>query len=134
MQLLRRVSKPCSWLAQALGGLSAAAALAKKGLRVTVLEAQSKPGGCASTFAHDGYLFDVAATLPCGFSPGGPMDLVAEAAGIRSWPVRATDRVMSVHLADGGGFDLDSYPEIKKWIGRVQDQPRHIRITDRKPG
>jgi phytoene dehydrogenase-like protein len=35
-----------------VGGLTCAALLAKHGYRITVLEAQSYPGGCASTFSH----------------------------------------------------------------------------------
>lgn len=46
-----------------VGGLSAALALAKEGLEVTVLEAQAYPGGLAGTFFHRGFLFDAGATL-----------------------------------------------------------------------
>ena len=27
-----------------------------------------------------------------------------------------------------GGFDLSQYPSIRAWLGRVQSQPRHVRI------
>jgi phytoene dehydrogenase-like protein len=60
-----------------IGGLTAAASLAKAGLDVTVLEAHIYPGGCAGTFYHQGYRFDAGATLAGGFYPGGPMDRVA---------------------------------------------------------
>jgi phytoene dehydrogenase-like protein len=56
-----------------IGGLATAAVLSKSGLDVTVLEAQTYPGGCASTFFHKGYRFDAGATLAAGFYPGGPM-------------------------------------------------------------
>lgn len=81
-----------------VGGLSAAAALARAGLDVTVLEAHVYPGGCAGTFYHQGYRFDAGATLAAGFYPGGPMDLLARAAGIERWPARDADAVMQVHL------------------------------------
>ena len=55
-----------------VGGLTAAALLAKRGFDVTVLEAHVEPGGCAATFFHKGYRFDVGATLVGGFHPGGP--------------------------------------------------------------
>jgi len=84
-----------------IGGLSVAARLARSGLDVTVLEAHIYPGGCAGTFYHQGYRFDAGATLAGGFHPGGPMDLLAQAAGIDKWPTRSTDPVMCVHLPEG---------------------------------
>ena len=84
-----------------IGGLSAAARLAKAGLDVVVLEAHIYPGGCAGTFYHQGYRFDAGATLAGGFYPGGPMDMLAQAAGIDHWPGRPTEPTMLVHLPDG---------------------------------
>ncbi|MBI4161857.1 MAG: glutathione S-transferase family protein [Acidobacteria bacterium] len=34
------------------------------------------------------------------------------------------------HVARDGGFDLDAYPAVGKWIGRVREQPGHIRLED----
>lgn len=33
------------------------------------------------------------------------------------------------HVAHEGGFDLEPYPAIRSWLGRVSDQPGHIPIT-----
>jgi glutathione S-transferase len=33
------------------------------------------------------------------------------------------------HVADEGGFDLASYPSVRKWLERVREQPRHVPIT-----
>ena len=52
------------------GGLGAALTLAERGARVLVLEAMTYPGGCASTFAKDGYRFESGATLFAGFGEG----------------------------------------------------------------
>lgn len=84
-----------------IGGLSAAAALARAGFDVTVLEAHIYPGGCAGTFFHQGYRFDAGATLAGGFYPGGPMDLLARASGIPKWPGKPAEPAMVVHLPDG---------------------------------
>lgn len=84
-----------------VGGLSAAAVLARRGLEVTVLEAHTYPGGCAGTFYHQGYRFEAGATLAGGFYPGGPMDMLAQAAGIESWDAHPADPAMIVHLPDG---------------------------------
>jgi C-3',4' desaturase CrtD len=82
-----------------VGGLTAAALLAKRGFDVTVLEAHVEPGGCAATFFHKGYRFDVGATLVGGFHPGGPHHIVGEQLGLR-WPIRSVEPAMMVHLPD----------------------------------
>ena len=84
-----------------VGGLTTAAVLARAGLDVTVLEAHVYPGGCAGTFFHQDYQFDVGATLAGGFAPGEPMDAVAQETGIQSWPARLAEPAMVVHLPDG---------------------------------
>ena len=81
-----------------VGGLATAAVLAKIGVDVIVLDAHVYPGGCAGTFFHQGYRFEVGATLAGGFYPGGPMDLLAEAGGVKDWAVQNTDHVLTVHL------------------------------------
>ena len=84
-----------------VGGLAAAAVLARHGLDVTVLEAHVYPGGCAGTFYHQGFRFDAGATLAGGFYPGGPMHLLAEQAGLPPWRLRPTELAMTVHLPGG---------------------------------
>jgi C-3',4' desaturase CrtD len=54
-----------------IGGLTAAALLARRGDRVLVLDQAIVPGGCASTFKRKGFTFDVGATQVAGLEPGG---------------------------------------------------------------
>ena len=82
-----------------VGGLTVAALLTKRGFDVTVLEAHMDPGGCAATFFHKGYRFDVGATLVGGFHRGGPHQIVGEQLGI-TWPIRSVEPAMQVHIAD----------------------------------
>jgi len=32
------------------------------------------------------------------------------------------------HVADEGGFELDGYPSIRGWLGRVAAEPGHVSI------
>lgn len=34
------------------------------------------------------------------------------------------------HVADQGGFDLEPYPAIRRWLQRIAAQPNHIRLLD----
>lgn len=76
----------CIVIGAGVGGLAAAALLARQGIQVTVLEAQSAPGGCAGRFISGGFRFDSGATVGCGFHPGGPLDRLGHELGIE-WPV-----------------------------------------------
>lgn len=100
-----------------IGGLTAAALLAKWGKRVTVLEAHVYPGGCAGTFYHRGYRFDAGATLAGGFAPGGPHHIVGELLGIE-WPVRPVDPAWVVHLPDGRA--VTQWADKERWQAERQ--------------
>jgi C-3',4' desaturase CrtD len=54
-----------------IGGLTAAALLAKRGFAVDVYEQSAIAGGCASTFRRKGFIFDVGATQVAGLEEGG---------------------------------------------------------------
>jgi C-3',4' desaturase CrtD len=54
-----------------IGGLTAAALLARRGYAVALFEQAAIPGGCASTFKRQGFTFDVGATQVAGLEPDG---------------------------------------------------------------
>ena len=82
-----------------IGGLTAAALLARDGVHVTVTEANPYPGGSAATFFHKGYRFDAGATVAAGFHETGAHTLVGNILGLR-WDARAKDPAWVVHLPD----------------------------------
>lgn len=82
-----------------IGGLTAAALLAQQGYNVTVLEAQTYPGGCASTWTHKGFRFESGATVAGGFQPDGPHYVAGQMLGL-DWPVQRHDPAWVVHLPD----------------------------------
>jgi C-3',4' desaturase CrtD len=106
----------CIVIGAGIGGLTSAAVLARAGMDVTVLEAQVYPGGCASTFFHQGYLFDTGATLAGGFYPGGPMEMVARAAGITAWQAHHSEPAMQVHLPNEKV--INRWADEQRWLER----------------
>jgi len=82
-----------------IGGLTTAALLAEDGYEVTVLEAQTYPGGSASTFYHKSYRFDSGATIAGGFQVNGPHHILGKVLDIQ-WPVQQHDPAWLVHLPD----------------------------------
>ncbi len=80
-----------------IGGLTTAALLAKEGYSVTVMEAQTYPGGSASTFFHKGYRFDSGATVAGGFQPNGPHYLTGKLLDL-DWNVHTYDPAWVVHM------------------------------------
>lgn len=66
-----------------IGGLTAAARLADRGLQVCVLEKQHQPGGYCTSFVRKGYTFDGGVESISGCGPNGPVTLLLEELGVR---------------------------------------------------
>ncbi|MBM7605000.1 C-3',4' desaturase CrtD [Metabacillus crassostreae] len=81
-----------------IGGLTAAAFLAKDGFNVTVLEASNEWGGCAGKFARGQYLFPVGATLGMGFEEDGVHSLLFKELGIAAPSHFLLPTVMDIHF------------------------------------
>ena len=83
------------------------------GITPTESDAEAKRrGGTAALRAMEGHL-------------AGREFLVAERYTIADIALYAY-----THVAPEGGFDLEPYPAIREWLGRVEAQPGHIAITD----
>lgn len=83
-----------------LAGLTAAALIAKKGMRILLLERNYIPGGCASSYYRNGAVFDTGATTLLGLSEGMPLRTVLDELGI-DLPAKKLGVPMQVHLASG---------------------------------
>ncbi|QEY32161.1 C-3',4' desaturase CrtD [Synechococcus sp. RSCCF101] len=84
-----------------IAGLTAAALLAKQGLRVVLLESHHQSGGCAGTFRRGPYVFDVGATQVAGLEPGGIHEQIFRHLEVSAPPARPLDPACVVDLADG---------------------------------
>ncbi len=98
-----------------IGGLSVAALLAKRGMRVVVLEAMGIPGGCAQTFRRGAYRFDAGATTVVGLEPHLPLGRLSRALGV-TFPLERVDPGMSVWL---DGCRIDRHTNRERWISEA---------------
>jgi phytoene dehydrogenase-like protein len=84
-----------------IGGLTAAAVLARRGLNVCLLERQSEVGGCAATVEHLRYRFDPTYGLHSGWEPGGVYERLCEQLAVAVPQARELSRPYVVRLPDG---------------------------------
>lgn len=95
-----------------ISGLSAAAMLTAKDMKVLVLEANYLPGGCTSSYYRQGYWLEAGATTLVGLDEGMPLKYVLDETGIelKTWQL---DMPMQVHM---NGRTLTRHQNLEKWI------------------
>lgn len=81
-----------------IGGLATVALAQRRGLRVGLLEAHTKLGGCAGYFDRGPFTFDAGATALVGVSPGEPIGDLLATLGVEFDAVRSPS--YRVHLPD----------------------------------
>lgn len=99
------------------GSLTAAALLAKYGLRVCVLEQAKYPGGCATSYRRKGHWFETGATTLVGLDEHMPLRYLLDQTGIKV-PVQVLETPMQVHLPDGQL--LTRYGNLEQWIAEAE--------------
>lgn len=103
-----------------IGGLTAAALLARNGYAVTVFEQAQIPGGCASTFRRRGFTFDVGATQVAGLEPGGIHDRIFQTLDLEPPASTPCDPACAVYLPG-------EQEPISVWRDRLQWQEEQRR-------
>jgi C-3',4' desaturase CrtD len=94
-----------------LGGLTTAALLARRGLKVCLLERQSHPGGCVVPFEKFGYQFESGAGLYALWAPGEIHNRIFTELAIDPPAVRRVEPSYIVCLPDQSQTAITSDPE-----------------------
>ena len=84
-----------------IGGLTAAAVLAKRGVNVCLLERQPYAGGCAAVVEHTGYQFEPTHGFYCGWEPNGVFDRLFTELTVRAPRAQLVSTPYLVRLPDG---------------------------------
>jgi len=105
-----------------MGGMSAAALLAKYGFRVLTLEAAHVPGGCSSSYVikKDGrkFVFESGATTIVGLDDHQPLNYLERELNMK-FPVVELNPSMTVHIS---GKTVTRYKHHDQWIQECYDK------------
>ncbi len=104
-----------------LGGLTAAALLARRGCTVKLFDQALKPGGCASTFQRRGFTFDVGATQVAGLEPGGIHQRIFSELELELPAATPCDPACAVYLP-GESEPISVWRDPQRWRAERQRQ------------
>jgi C-3',4' desaturase CrtD len=94
-----------------IGGLTAAALVAARGLRACVLEREPEAGGCVAPFERAGYRFEAGAGLYAGWGPGDLHERVFAELPAAPPAAREVSPAYVVRLPDGTDVRVGGPPE-----------------------
>jgi C-3',4' desaturase CrtD len=94
-----------------IGGLTAAALLAARGVNVCLLERESRAGGCAATFEKFGYTFEAGAGLYAAWQAGEIHERVFAELPVGAPEVRLAAPAYVVRLPDGNEIAIAASDE-----------------------
>jgi C-3',4' desaturase CrtD len=94
-----------------IGGLTAAALLAARGVSVCVFERQSQVGGGVANFEFQGYTFEPTSGLYAGWEPGGIHERIFSSLPVEPPEVRRLSPAYVVRLPDHTDIELADQPE-----------------------
>ncbi len=127
-----------------VGGLTGAALLAKRGMKVLVLEQSHRIGGCCSNYDHNGFKPDVGAIFVIAREMYDPLFALLELRLEDYLDFRLLDPVYDAVLGDGSRHllprDLEAMGEVVRSIsprgrGRLPALvPRHGQVVQGLPG
>jgi C-3',4' desaturase CrtD len=104
-----------------IGGLTAAALLARRGYQVKVYDQALVPGGCASTFSRRGFIFDVGATQVAGLEVGGIHQRIFEELAVEIPDYVPCDPACAVFLPNET-TPINVWRDLQKWQQERQKQ------------
>jgi C-3',4' desaturase CrtD len=108
-------------------GLAFGALMAKNGHQVTLYEAHTYLGGCASFFKRKNFTFDAGATTLSGLGPKRPLAILNQHLGI-TCPVKKLIKPMELHLNDGRKILRSA--DLEEWLTTLEKEfPGHDHRT-----